>query len=115
MVIYWPLYYFDTELTSWNLGFLSTLRGYAFSHYPYFPDILYHGDSDANIDLGRESLLLQMSGAPCPKVIELTQIHVLLVSATLCLLPGPGGGRSLKPCLNNGERVCCQLSGNLVC
>ena len=54
MVIYWPLYYFDTELTSWNLGFLSTLRGYVSSHYPYFPDILYHGDSDANIDLGRE-------------------------------------------------------------
>ena len=52
-------------------------------------------------------------GLPASKVIGLTQTHVLLVSATLCLLPGLGR-RSLKPSLNNGERVCCQISGNLV-
>ena len=69
MVISWPLCYFDSELASWNLGFLSTLRGYAFFHYPYFSDILYCGDSDADTDLGREmgrAPIFQMSGAPCP-------------------------------------------------
>lgn len=66
MVISRSLCYLATDVASWNLQSLSTLRAYALSQCPSYPDILYCGDSDADTDLGREmerAPHFQLSGA----------------------------------------------------